>query len=215
MIEEKLVTIQGSELIKKEPLLEKYWRIGRSIKMSDIAQFLRFCVVGSLNAVIDFAILNLLLWAFPSQDTWHVLAYNSLAVLLASVNSFFCNRYWTFQQSRAITFKEVYRFVVIAGATIVMNDLLMLLLAHLFPGIIRSGLIGANALKLAAIIGTMSISFFGMRLWVFLQHATGGNVDRSKKTHFMMDNNGDIPTSFYTIPDATPHKNIPACIKRS
>jgi hypothetical protein len=50
-----------------------------------------------------------------------------------------------------------------------MNDMLMWLLAEIFPGIMRSSLFGANALKLGAIIGTMSISFFGMRLWVFFQ----------------------------------------------
>ena len=212
MIEEKLRTLQGTEFVQKESVLEKYWGIARRITLADIVQFLRFCVVGSLNAIIDFSILNLLLWAFPSQDTWHVLAYNSLAVLLASINSFFCNRYWTFQQSRSITFEEVYRFVVVAGGTIIMNDLLMLLLAHLFPGIMRSGLIGANGLKLAAIIGTMSISFFGMRLWVFLQHATGGNVDLSKSTSIMTNIEHTLPSSVYVTTGFTPRKHIPACI---
>jgi hypothetical protein len=46
---------------------------------------------------------------------------------------------------------------------------IMWLLGRIFPGIIGSNLLGANILKLSAIIGTMSISFFGMRLWVFLQ----------------------------------------------
>ena len=57
-----------------------------------------------------------------------------------------------------------------------MNDMLLLLLGRIFPGIIGSSLIGANILKLAAIIGTMSISFFGMRLWVFFHHKLAGEV---------------------------------------
>lgn len=140
----------------------------------DIWQFLRFCVVGSLNAVIDFAILNTLLWAYPTTNTEKILFYNSLAVLFASTNSFFCNKYWTFQQRQAITLIEVLRFIIVAGATTGMNDALMLLLSKLFPDVMRSTLIGANALKLAAIIGTMSISFFGMRLWVFLHKGLAG-----------------------------------------
>ncbi len=213
MIQEELVNINDVVAVQDSFPGEKYRRTTRKIKLSDIWQFLRFCVVGSLNAVIDFSILNLLLWAFPNQNTWHVLAYNSLAVLLASINSFFCNRYWTFKQSRTITFQEVYRFAVIAGGTIVMNDLLMLVLSGLFPGIIRSGLIGANVLKLAAIIGTMSISFFGMRLWVFLQRATEANMSMSKRTlaEIEIENLSSPP---YMTTNVIPHKHIPACIKR-
>lgn len=146
------------------------------IKKADIWQFLRFCVVGTSNAVIDFGVLNLLLWLYPTAHVWKTLGYNSTAVLLASTNSFFWNKYWTFQQRSPITFQEVYRFIVIASGTTLMNDALLLLLGRAFPGIMSSSLIGANALKLGAIIGTMSISFFGMRLWVFFQHRFGGEA---------------------------------------
>src|SRR5437667_1804854 len=124
------------------------------IKKADIWQFVRFCIVGSLNAIIDFLVLNVLLWAYPTGNTWRVLGYNSVAVLLAATNSFFWNKYWTFQQRRPITFQEVSRFTIVASGTILMNDLLMWLLSGLFPGIIRSTLIGANALKLGAIMGS-------------------------------------------------------------
>jgi len=146
------------------------------IKKADIWQFLRFCMVGTSNAVIDFGVLNLLLWLYPTADTWKTLGYNSIAVLLASTNSFFWNKYWTFQQRNSITFQEVYRFIVIASGTTLMNDTLMWLLGRAFPGIMGSSLLGSNVLKLGAIIGTMSISFFGMRLWVFFQNRFAGEA---------------------------------------
>ena len=149
-------------------------KVGRKVlcrvMRADIWQFLRFCIVGTSNAVIDFGVLNLLLWLYPTQDTWKTLGYNSVAVMLAATNSFFWNKYWTFQKRSPITFQEVYRFIVVASGTMLMNDTLMWLLGGIFPGIMRSSLLGANVLKLGAIIGTMSISFFGMRLWVFFQH---------------------------------------------
>jgi putative flippase GtrA len=141
----------------------------KKIKKADIWQFLRFCIVGTSNAVIDFLVLNVLLWASPTANTWRVLSYNSLAVLLAATNSFFWNKYWTFQQRHPVTRQEVFRFAIVAGGTILMNNALMGFLSELFPGLLRSTFIGANVLKLSAIIGTMSISFFGMRLWVFFQ----------------------------------------------
>jgi len=144
--------------------------VREKIKKADIWQFLRFCVVGTSNAVIDFGVLNLLLWLYPTSDIWITLGYNSVAVLLAATNSFFWNKYWTFQQRNPISFQEIYRFIVVASGTTLMNDTLMWLLGRTFPGIIGSSLLGANVLKLGAIIGTMSISFFGMRLWVFFQN---------------------------------------------
>ena len=109
-----------------------------------------------------------------------------------------------------------------------MNDLLMLFLSYLFPGIIRSGLLGANILKLAAIIGTMSISFFGMRLWVFLQRASGGKGSPSKKAdmfspvHDMTpdvlsstyDPTSDMLSSAYDPTSDITEKRIPIVTKR-
>src|SRR2546421_12712757 len=132
------------------------------IQKVDIWQFLRFCIVGTSNAVIDFGVLNLLLRLYATSDTWKTLEYNSIAVLLASTNSFFWNKYWTFQQRNPITFQEVYRFIVVASGTTLMNDTLIWLLGRTFPGVMGSSLLGSNVLKLGAIIGTMSISFFGM-----------------------------------------------------
>jgi putative flippase GtrA len=149
----------------------------KKINKADIWQLLRFCVVGTSNAVIDFGILNLLLWMYPTTDLWTTLGYNSIAVALASTNSFFWNKYWTFQQRNPITIQETYRFVVLAGGTTLMNDTLMWLLGKVFPNIMASSLIGANALKLTAIIGTMSISFFGMRLWVFFHNRFAGEAE--------------------------------------
>jgi putative flippase GtrA len=137
------------------------------VKSADFWQFVRFCVTGSLNAIIDFGVLNLLLWRYPTTNIWQTLFYNTIAVILAATNSFFWNKYWTFKKREPITRQEVSRFVVIAGSTTLMNDLLIFLLGVMFPVLMRSSLIGSNALKLGAIIGTTSISFFGMRLWVF------------------------------------------------
>lgn len=168
------------------------------VKKADIWQFLRFCIVGTSNAVIDFLVLNVLLWALPTVDTWRVLSYNSLAVLLAATNSFFWNKYWTFQQRRPITFQELYRFMVVASGTMLMNDTLMWLLGRAFPGSMSSSLIGTNALKLGAILGTMSISFFGMRLWVFFQKRYAGEArslaDNATKKLFAIKLADDVET---------------------
>jgi putative flippase GtrA len=133
-----------------------------------LLQFARFCMVGTSNAVIDFGVLNAALAAFPTRATVPLLAYNTAAVVLAATNSFVWNRRFTFRVRGPLQTGEVLRFVVVAVGTAGLNDLVLLALSGLFRALMASGTLGANVLKLGAILGAMALSFFGMRCWVFL-----------------------------------------------
>ena|ERR1700722_9191203 len=139
-------------------------------------QFLRFCVVGCSNGVIDVGLLTLLLWRFPPGSAVQALLYNTLAVACASTNSFVWNKRWTFGKHTPVTRKEVGRFAALASGTTLLNDALLWGLGRAFPALMAHSLVGVGGtlLKLGAIAGTLSLSFFGMRLWVFFsrpQHA--------------------------------------------
>jgi putative flippase GtrA len=131
-------------------------------------QFARFCVVGVSNAVIDFGVLNAALAVFPTRAAVPLLVYNTAAVVLAATNSFVWNRRFTFRVRGPLQAAEVARFAVVAAGTAGLNDLVLLMLSGLFPVLMASGALGANVLKLGAILGALALSFFGMRLWVFI-----------------------------------------------
>jgi putative flippase GtrA len=133
-----------------------------------LGQFARFCVVGTSNTIIDFGVLNMALIAFPTRATVPLLAYNTAAVVLAATNSFVWNRRFTFRMRGPLQVSEVARFSIVAAGTAVLNDLVLLALSGLFPALMSSGALGANVLKLGAILGAMTLSFFGMRFWVFI-----------------------------------------------
>lgn len=133
-----------------------------------LGQFVRFCVVGTSNAVIDFGVLNAALLAFPTRATVPLLAYNMAAVVLAATNSFVWNRRFTFRVRGPLQAGEIARFAVVAAGTAALNDLVLLALSRLFPALMGSFALGANVLKLGAILGALALSFFGMRFWVFL-----------------------------------------------
>jgi putative flippase GtrA len=133
-----------------------------------LGQFVRFCLVGTSNAVIDFGVLNAVLAAFPTKATVPLLVYNTLAVVLAATNSFVWNRRFTFRVRGPLRAGEVARFAVVAAGTAGLNDLVLLVLSAVFPALMGSGALGANVLKLGAILGAMALSFFGMRFWVFM-----------------------------------------------
>ena len=130
-------------------------------------QIVRFGIVGTLNTIIDILMLNILLWRFPTHDANHLLLYNSIAYTLGALNSFSLNKYWTFQRRQTISGGELVRFALVNGAGILCNDSIIWMVARTLHPLIVSNLLWANASKLAAISGTMIVSYLGMRLWVF------------------------------------------------
>ena len=158
-----------SDVLARDEILTRLFK-EKSVGKTNgaLGQFARFCVVGTSNAIIDFGVLNVALAVFPTRATVPLLAYNTAAVVLAATNSFVWNRHFTFRVRGPLQAGEVARFIVVAVGTAGLNDLVLLALSGLFPALMASGALGANALKLGAIVGAMTLSFFGMRCWVFI-----------------------------------------------
>jgi putative flippase GtrA len=130
-------------------------------------QLMRFGMVGILNTLIDVGTLNVLLWRFPTHNPNLLLAYNTCAYCLGALNSFCLNKYWTFRHRHTLTAGEVARFAAVSIAGILCNDGILWLVARILHPVIANTLIWANLSKGMAIAGTMTISYLGMRLWVF------------------------------------------------
>src|SRR5581483_3521799 len=134
-----------------------------------VPQLFRFGLVGCVNTTIDLLVLNMLLWLWPTQNTWALLFENSLAYAFGALNSFVLNRYWTFRRRGRADLWEVGRFVAATLAGIVCNDLLLWLLSNALRQVPLNPTLGTNIAKVLAIGGTVLISYLGMRLWVFVQ----------------------------------------------
>jgi len=141
----------------------------RKTRNRTIWQFVRFWLVGCLNTTIDLLVLNCLLQLWPTQSIARLLLFNTIAYACGALNSFALNRYWTFRRAGRPKAREGARFLLVTLAAIVCNDLILWLmsqvlhLAHLNPTL------WANSSKVAAIGGTILVSYLGMRLWVFVQ----------------------------------------------
>jgi len=130
-------------------------------------QFLRFGIVGIYNTSIDIFVLNLFLWRFPTHNTTLLLSYNSLAFILGALNSYVLNKYWTFRQKRSITRREVVRFAIVTALGLLCSDIIFWLVARSIHPFIANTILWANIAKICAVIGTATISYIGMRFWVF------------------------------------------------
>lgn len=134
-----------------------------------IAQLLRFIMVGCVNTLIDIALFNTFLWLWPTQNTWMLLVYNSLAYALGGINSFILNKYWTFRQRQKTNRREAIRFVATTLAGVSCNDFIIWVMNGVMHPLLSNPTLWANFSKIAAIFGTFCISFLGMRLWVFVK----------------------------------------------
>ena len=141
----------------------------RKTRGRTIWQFLRFGLVGCLNTTIDLLVLNCLLQLWPMQNIARLLLFNTIAYAFGALNSFVLNRYWTFQRTGRPKAREGARFLLMTLAAIACNDLLMWFMSKILHPVYLNPTLWTNISKVAAIGGTILVSYLGMRLWVFVQ----------------------------------------------
>ena len=150
-------------------------------RITALWQIVRFGIVGVLNTTVDIIALNILIWRFPAHDADLLLFYNSIAYMLGALNSFGFNKYWTFKHKQAVTGSEILRFAIVNIIGILCNDGIIWSVASILHTVIANHILWANASKGCAIIGTTSVSYLGMRLWVFSRSQNGPSNAKERR----------------------------------
>jgi putative flippase GtrA len=140
-------------------------------------QFLRYCLVGGINTVMDVLVLNVFLWRFPTHNAQVLVAYNSIAYAGGAVSSFFLNKYWTFRRKQRPTRREAIRFVISLFLEILASNALVWLAGKALQPVIANPTLWGNASKLVAVIVGTVLSYAFMRFWIF----AGGPQKRLKE----------------------------------
>ena len=114
----------------------------------EITRFLKFCVVGTLGALIDFGGLNLLILTFGFGK---ILA-NTCSFTAAVISNFIWNRLWTFPESqdRPIV-PQLAQFVLVNVGGLLLNQAIFLSLDAWVLG--EAGALAAPMATLALNIG--------------------------------------------------------------
>ena len=149
-------------------------------KRQEIARFLKFCVVGTLGAVIDFGLLNLLVqWAGFPKALANVCSFSA-----AVISNFVWNRLWVYPETRGEPMrKQFVQFTLVNVVGLLINTAIFTAGDRWLLG--EAGLLaepmGALALTLgmkhfdlayngAKIVATGVVlfwNFFANRLWTF------------------------------------------------
>ncbi len=158
------IPLAGETNNKDVPIASK-----RKTQKRTIWQFVRFGLVGCVNTAIDLLVLNGLLWLWPGQGVARLLLFNTIAYACGALNSFFFNRYWTFQRKGPPEAREGARFLLVTLAALGCNDLILWFMGNILHSTHLNITLWVNISKVVAIGGTILVSYLGMRLWVFVQ----------------------------------------------
>lgn len=135
-------------------------------------RFYKFGLVGLLGSVIDFGVFNLftIFLKVPSIPS------SVISFILAVVNNFLLNRFWTYPDSRNFPFgRQLIQFSVVSllGLSIRvplfawMEKLLIPFAEKTIPNFLTPTIVGHNV-ALAFVIGVVMLwNFFANRFWTF------------------------------------------------
>ena len=146
----------------------------------ELGRFLKFMVVGTIGAVVDFGILNALKLAFRAYGVdlgmWRLFGQfsvegnltlaNTISFTTAVISNFTWNRFWTYPESRSKPLGgQLGQFFVVNIAGLAINLTVLNALDPLFKPLL--GFYSYNAAKAIATIIVMFWNYGVNRFWTY------------------------------------------------
>ncbi|MFH1193196.1 MAG: GtrA family protein [Candidatus Jorgensenbacteria bacterium] len=85
--------------------LARFWSI--------FERFGKFSAVGTLNSLIDLAVLNALMGSTGIVAGWWFVGFKCASFVVAKANSYFWNKFWTFESRTKVSIKEYLAFTML------------------------------------------------------------------------------------------------------
>ena len=144
-----------------------FWNLCK--KYPVIQQFSKFVVIGVVNTGVDFLILNLEMFLTGISKGPYMLVQNAVSFSIATVNSYFFNKYWTFQdKSNKDKGKKFSQFIGVSIIGVAINSLIVFSITTYVPPMFGiSSVLWANLAKVAATGISLIWNFVGYKFWVF------------------------------------------------
>ena len=129
----------------------------------EVVRFVKFAMVGTLGAIIDFGVLNLLVLVVGLPKVWA----NTCSFTVAVISNFTWNRLWSFPESRQRPIKtQLPQFALVNIIGLGINQLVFLSLDHYVMSPLF-GRLGYNIAKAIAIIIVLFWNYFINRIWTY------------------------------------------------
>lgn len=119
-------------------------------------QFIKFCLVGTFNTALDFAIYLF----FTRILGWYFFYANLVSILVAMTSSFILNKYWTFRDKDKDLQKQYLKFVVVNVVYFCLYNSILFSLVHWLK-------VFDLLAKVCAVAVGLFWNFFANRYWTF------------------------------------------------
>lgn len=131
-------------------------------------QAAKFVLVGALNTFIDLGILNILILISGTAVGTPFLIFKGVAFTIAVTNSYFWNKYWTFDRSGASRGKEFTQFLAVSLGGLIVNVATAGIIVNIIgPQANIAPAVWANIGALGAVVLSLVWNFIGYKFWVF------------------------------------------------
>jgi putative flippase GtrA len=149
-------------------------------KPKELERFVKFAIVGTIGAVVDFIVLNIMKWLFESIGLgvgWSVsmephqiqlIVANAISFSAAVLSNFTWNRLWTFPESRERALGgQLVQFSIVNVLGLGINTLVLLVMDQYVFQHLVSVRLSYNLAKAFA-IGVVLFWNFGVnRIWTY------------------------------------------------
>ena len=131
-------------------------------------QFVKFGIVGGLNTFFELTVVNALILAIGVATGFHFVVFKTISFLLASVNGYAWNKYWTFGSGAPLSAKEYAKFVIANMVGLVLNvGTASLLVNGIGAPMLFSDIVWANISVVAAVFVGMFWNFLSQKFIIF------------------------------------------------
>lgn len=130
----------------------------------------KFVLVGALNTFVDFGVLNMLMMIFGIASGWPYSVFKGISFSCSVVNSYFWNKFWTFQKKDTGIAKagEFGKFAVVAGTGFILNvSIASFVVNAIGPQFGLSEELWGNVGAFVAVLCVFTWNFLGYKLIVF------------------------------------------------
>jgi len=137
-------------------------------------QIAKYLIVGVLNTLVDFGVLNLLIYLTNIAAGFGFSVFKAISFIVAVINSFFWNKYWTFENKEAGLGSQFVKFFIVSTFVFFLNVLTATLVVNVIGP--QGGIgakIWANIGAAAASLVSFAGNFLGYKLLVFKARKPG------------------------------------------
>ena len=131
-------------------------------------QFSKFVAVGFLNTAADFGVLNLLIYLTDVTKGLAIVGLKSASFIVAVVNSYFWNKFWSFKEKSEARFGQFLQFTVVIFIGWLINVGIVYFGSTYivpFPGI--DSVTWVNIVNMASVVISLFWNFIGLKFIVF------------------------------------------------